>query len=168
MSSRILLLLLFSVLFTISASAQTRPNFPDPSEGENATLEEMRVRWEIKYAEKSRLENLDRAREVAQLGSELYNSYTSNKTFGSTEKKKLDRLEKVTRKIRSQAGGSDGEMKDEDRPTQLDSALKRLAEVSAALKKAVEKTPRQVVSATVIERSNEVLELIRFVRLHTR
>jgi hypothetical protein len=50
----------------------------------------------------------------------------------------------------------------------MDPALKRLSEASTELRKAVEKTPRQVVSATVIERANEILEIIRFIRNSTR
>jgi hypothetical protein len=162
---RILFLLIALTTTAVVAAAQ-RP-MGDPSKEENVMMEEMRARWEIKYAEKERLENLDRAREAAQLGSELYNSYSHNKAFSSTERKKLDRLEKVTKKIRNQAGGSDGDVVIEDMPNQAEPALKRLAEIANDLRKAVEKTPRQVVSASVIERANEVLEVIRYVRSFT-
>lgn len=131
-------------------------------------VEEMRAKWEIKYAEKERLENLDRAREAAQLGAEIFNSYSSNQSLSAIEKKKLDRLEKVTRRIRSQAGGSDGDDSDDKMPNQLEPALKRLSEAATEMRKAVEKTPRQVVSATVIETANEILDIIRFVRSSTR
>jgi hypothetical protein len=143
----------------------------DPTRGVEevgaSLIDEMRVKWEIKYAEKERLENLDRAREASQLGSELYNSYTRNNAFTSNEKKKLERLEKVTKKIRSRAGGSDGDVTISDVTNQMDSVLKRLAATADEMKKAVEKTPRQIVSATVIERSNEVLELIRWIKNFT-
>lgn len=163
---RILFLLIALTATAVVAAAQ-RP-IGDPSKEENKMLEEMRARWEIKYAEKERLENLDRAREAAQLGSELYNTYSHNKAFGSTEKKKLDRLEKVTKKIRNQAGGSEGDVVIENMPSEAEPALKRLAEISNDLRKAVEKTPRQVVSASVIEKANEVLEVIRYVRSFTQ
>ncbi len=162
-----ILFLLIALTTTAVMTAAQRP-MGDPSKEENKMLEEMRARWEIKYAEKERLENLDRAREAAQLGSELYNTYSNNKAFGSTEKKKLDRLEKVTRKIRNQAGGSDGDVVIENMPSEAEPALKRLAEISNDLRKAVEKTPRQVVSASVIEKANEVLEVIRYVRNFTQ
>ncbi len=168
MSRRIFFLLILFVSCTGAASAQINRNAPDPSAEESKTLEEMRVRWEIKYAEKERLENLDRAREAAQLGSELYKTFSSSKTFSPIEKKKLDRMEKVTRKIRNQAGGSDGDVVIENMPNQTEPALKRLAEIADEMRKAVEKTPRQVVSASVIERANEVLEIIRYVRGFTR
>ncbi|HEY0544648.1 MAG TPA: hypothetical protein VGC91_04555 [Pyrinomonadaceae bacterium] len=161
-----LLLLIFTCACAVSA--QTTRNQPnDPNDQESQLVEEMRVKWEIKYAEKERLENLDRAREAAQLGSELYKAYSSSNSFSSNEKKKLDRLEKVTRKIRNQAGGSDGDETDKQLPPQLEAAFKRLSEATDELRKGVEKTPRQVVSATVIERANEILDIIRFVRTST-
>lgn len=164
MSLRIILCFLFLISCAAAACAQARNQPNDPTDQESQLVEEMRAKWEIKYAEKERMENLDRAREAAQLGSELYNTYSNTKMFSQTEKKKLDRLEKVTRKIRSQAGGSDGDGEDEQPPNQMDAALKRLSEASTELRKAVEKTPRQVVSATVIERANEILEIVRFLR----
>jgi hypothetical protein len=167
MSLRILFLFLIFIFCAGAASAQLRRHDP-MEEDSNQTIEEMRARWEIKYAEKERLENLDRAREAAQLGSELYTTFSHTKTFSPTEKKKLDRLEKVTRKIRSQAGGSDGEVSIENMPSQTEPALKRLAGMTDDLRKAVEKTPRQVISAAVIERANEVLEVIRYIRNFTR
>ncbi|MBV9957729.1 MAG: hypothetical protein JO360_04875 [Acidobacteria bacterium] len=168
MSLRFVLCFLFLVSCACAASAQTRNQPNDPTDQESQLIEEMRAKWEIKYAEKERTENVDRAREAAQLGSELYHNYTNSQLFSQTEKKKLDRLEKVTRKIRSQAGGSDGDNEDEQVPTQMESAVKRLSEASSELRKAVENTPRQVVSATVIERANEILEIIRFIRNSTR
>ena len=169
MSLRIpFMLLLLSACACVASAQSTRPQPVDPNDQESLIVEEMRVKWEIKYAEKERLENIDRAREAAQLGSELFNTYTSNKSLGQTEKKKLDRLEKVTRKIRGNAGGSDGDGSDDQVPAQIEPALKRLSEATTEMRKAVEKTPRQVVSATVIETANEILDIIRFLRDTTR
>ncbi|HEX8919844.1 MAG TPA: hypothetical protein VF766_00105, partial [Pyrinomonadaceae bacterium] len=79
-----------------------------------------------------------------------------------------ERLEKLTRKIRSEAGGSDGEVTIENMPSQIEPALTRLTEICDKLRQVVEKTPRQVISAAVIERANELLEIIRYVRIFTR
>jgi len=128
---------------------------------------EMRARLEIQRAEKMRRENLDRAREVAQLGIELREAYTKNKSLDRPEIKKLERLEKLVRRIRSEAGGSDDDETLEDQPRELDGALTRIADYSVELRKGVEKTPRLVVSASVIERANQLLELINFVRTLT-
>jgi hypothetical protein len=163
-SSQFVLLSFLFLVLTCSVYGQATRSIGGPTEEENSGIEEMRARGEIKFAEKERLENLDRAREAAQLGSELYVTYTRINSFTPTEKKKLDRLEKVTRKIRSRAGGSDGDVTITDLSNQVGQMLKRLAETADEMRKAVEKTPRQIVSAAVIERSNEVLELIRYVR----
>lgn len=130
--------------------------------------DEMLARQDIKAMEKDYQENVERAREAAQLSTEIRDSYAHNKAFGRTEQKKLERLEKLARKIRNEAGGSDGDVTIEDVPSQIEPALTRLAEVSDKVRKGVEKTPRQVVSASVIEQANELLEIIRYVRGFTR
>ncbi len=130
--------------------------------------EEMIARHDIKAAEKDYAENIERAREAAQLSTEIRDSYLHNKAFSRTEQKKLERLEKLTRKIRSEAGGSDGDVTIENMPSQIEPALSRLAEISDKVRKVVEKTPRQVISASVIEQSNELLEIIRYVRGYAR
>ncbi|HWT03465.1 MAG TPA: hypothetical protein VN256_24660 [Pyrinomonadaceae bacterium] len=126
--------------------------------------EEMMARQDIEAAEKDYRENIDRAREAAQLSTEIRDAYLHNKAFGRTEQKKLERLEKLTRKIRSEAGGSGGDVTIENVPSQIEPALSRIAELTDKVRKVVEKTPRQVISASVIEQSNELLEIIRYVR----
>jgi hypothetical protein len=130
--------------------------------------EEMLARQDLKAAEKDHEENLERAREAVQLSTEIRDSYLHNKALGRIELKKLERLEKLTRKIRSEAGGSDGEVTIENPPNQIEPALTRIAEISEKMRKVVEKTPRQVVSASVIEHSNELLEIIRYLHSFTR
>jgi vacuolar-type H+-ATPase subunit I/STV1 len=143
-------------------------NRPDSKISVGSPEAEMLARAELKAAEKDYRENLERAREVAQLSTEIRDAYQLNKALGRIEEKKLERLEKLTRKIRSEAGGSDGEAVLEGVPAQLEPALTRLTEISDKMRKGVEKTPRQVVSAAVIERANELLEIIRYVRNFAR
>jgi vacuolar-type H+-ATPase subunit I/STV1 len=152
---------------------QTDPVSVNKSRNESDTMigspqAEMLERHRIKSEQKEYEENLERAQEAAQLSTEIRDAYLHNRTFGRTEQKKLERLEKVTRKIRSEAGGSDGDVTLENVPSQIEPALARLAELSDKLRKVVEKTPRQVVSAAVIERANELLEIIRYIRGYTR
>ena len=146
----------------------TQPN-TDASVGTNQGLlgnieDEMLARNEIKTAEKDRLENLERAREAAQLGIELRDSFRHSKSLSRDDVKKLERLEKLTRRIRNQAGGSDGDVTIENYPTQVEAALDRLAEFTESLNKDVEKTSRHVVSAGVIIRANEILEIVRYIK----
>lgn len=140
-----------------------------PKGGDLGTPEdEMRARNEIKIAEKERQENLERAREAAQLGAEIRDSFSKNRIFNNTDIKKLERLEKLARRIRSRAGGEDDKEPLNNIPASLEPALARLVETSEALCKGVEKTPRHVISTTVIDRANELLEIIRFIRTNAR
>ena len=151
-----------------ASSAEKGANRPDSKIMVGSPEAEMMARHELKAAEKDHFENLDRAREAAQLSTEIRDAYLRNKAFGHIEEKKLERLQKITRKIRSEAGGSDGEVTIEDVPTQIEPALARIAEISEKMRKVIEKTPRQVISASVIERANELLEIIRYLRTFTR
>lgn len=145
-----------------------RPDRPESKIMVGSPEAEMMARHELRVAEKDYRDNLERAREAAQLSTEIRDAYLHNKVFGRVEGKKLERLEKLARKIRSEAGGSDGEATLENVPTQMEPALTRLTEVTDKMRKVVEKTPRQVVSASVIERANELLEIIRYIRTFTR
>jgi len=181
----ILRTLLFVALVACAAAEARaqRPKLPDnadvgadqarPGRGRSRIMvgspeDEMMARQDIKALEKDYQDNVERAREAAQLSTEIRDAYVHNKAFGRTEQKKLERLEKLARKIRSEAGGSDGDVTIEDVPSQMEPALARLTEVSDKVREGVEKTPRQVVSASVIEQANELLEIIRYVRGFTR
>jgi len=124
----------------------------------------MRVKQSIKLLEKEYKQNVDRAREVAELGAQLRDALKEGRPFGREETKKLERLEKLTRKIRDEAGGSDEEDLINNPPGKLDSALSRLADIAESLFTAVQKTPRQVISAAVIEKANALLQLAKVTR----
>jgi hypothetical protein len=185
MPLRTIFLLTLVISFNIAAAAQSKepvrvpPTPVDPigadknSRNRDSGImvgspeEEMMARRDVRAAEKDHQENLERAREATQLSTEIRDSFLHNKTFSRTEEKKLERLEKITRKIRSEAGGSDGEVTLDDVPTEMEPAVTRLAEISDKMRKVVEKTPRQVISAAAIERANELLEVIRYIRKFT-
>lgn len=179
---RTLLFLSLLAVGAICVQAQTRPGSTSsamsaadsrpgdsPRVGDLGTPEdEMRARNEIRIAEKERQENLERAREAASLGAEIRDGFLKNKGFSTAEIKKLERLEKLARRIRSRAGGEDDDEPLNNVPASLEPAVTRLADTSEALSKGVEKTPRMVISTTVIERANELLEIIRFIRTNAR
>ena len=84
--------------------------------------------------------------------------------FGPEDSKKLERLEKLTKKIRNEAGGSETDADVKDIPTPMESAVKCTAELADDLRKLVEKTPRHVISASVIDQANKLLGLIQHLR----
>lgn len=139
-----------------SASGEQRPSGP--------LEDEMRAKRAIKFAESEHKENLERADELSDLATKLQSSYKSKNTLDREDSKRLDRLEKLAKQLRSKAGGSSSEVTLEKAPTDLDSALKRVVELSDSLSELVKKTPRQVVSTAVIDEANVLLELIDKVR----
>jgi len=129
--------------------------------------EEIRAKREIKMAEKDHQENLNRAREIAQIGKELRENFKDKTSFDRDCFKKIERLEKLTKKVRSEAGGEDEEV-NISRPTDLPAAITQISEASETLSKDVQNTPRRVVSASVINNANVLLELIRVAKTIAR
>ena len=136
----------------------------DDSDPMTSLEEEMRAKHAIKYAEKEYRENLDRAHELAALGTQLSEAFEKNHQFGREDLKKLDRLEKLTKAIRNAAGGSDSEKETDKARADFAATVKNMFGIIESLAGRVEKTPRHVISAAVIDEANVLLELIRSVR----
>jgi hypothetical protein len=132
--------------------------------GMGAPAEEMLERARIRYEEEIHEEMVERAEEAARIGDELLGSFKKNNSLTRDDLKRLERLEKLARKIRGAAGGSDDKEELHDPPGEIGGAVERLASLSTDLRTSVSKTSRLVISATVIERSNDMIELIRHIR----
>lgn len=145
-----------------------RPQSPLPPDRDNPHLgsfeEEIKAKRAIKLAEKDHKENLERARQILDLAKDLQASLKDKTTIDRNSLKKIERLEKLTKKIRNEAGGEDEEVKIVDRPTNITGAVNQIAETAESLSKTVHDTPRQVVSASMISTANVLLELIRLLR----
>lgn len=129
---------------------------------------DMRTRLILKAEKKAYEENVERAKEARQIASDLKSVYESKKAFDSEDRKKLERLEKLTRRIRNEAGGSDTNADPKDLPVTVDRALPLIAEKAEELCKAVENTPRRVLSTSIIDQANKLISLIQYVRDTTR
>jgi flagellar biosynthesis GTPase FlhF len=172
------LLLVFIVpVLTYAQSTPASGAFPPPpppptgteNKSENSILfgnteSEMRSKLAIKEDKKQYEENLARAREASQLAAQLQTSFQSKKSFSSDDNKKLERLEKLTKRLRNEAGGSEAESEAKDLPPNMGEAIKSLADMTEELRKEIEKTPRRVVSACVIEQANKLINVIQYVR----
>ena len=168
-------ILVCASLAAAQAASQPRPT-PLPQPGPDGTIrnsdssplttfeEEMRAKRAIAIAEKDHEENLKRAREIAQLGKEIKDSLKDKPVLDRDSLKKVERLEKLTKKIRGEAGGEDEEVDIPNKPSDLPATVAQIADASESLSKNVIDTPRQVVSASVIGKANVLLELIKIVR----
>lgn len=141
---------------------------PLPKTPEERAQEEMLLRATIRRGEESHREMVERARENAQLGSDLQSVANERTTLAPEDVKKLERMESLARKIRGESGGSDDDETVANPPRDLASALKLLSETSDDLLKKVEKTSRLVASYAVVRRSNEVIQLVRHVKTLAR
>jgi len=136
----------------------------DDKEPLTVVEEEMKAKRAIKEAEREYQENLGRARDLSSLGVALVTSFKQKNALDHDDIKKLDKVEKLAKAIRRAAGGSEDKVEMEKPPRDLTSAMEMLSDVSQSLKEKVEKTPKHVISATVIDEANVLLELIRIVR----
>jgi hypothetical protein len=161
------------LLFSAATLAQPRNPVPQPTPEDkhgggdidfSSRIDEMRTRLILKAEKKSYEENVARAKEAEQLATDLKASYEVKDTFTAEDQKKLERLEKLTRRIRNEAGGSDANDDQKDLPSTLRSAVGALADMAEGLCKEVKKTPRRVLSLSVIGQANKLIGVIQFVR----
>jgi hypothetical protein len=136
----------------------------DPSRSFAGVEEEMRAKRAIQVVDKEYQENLERARDLSFLGTALVTSFKQKNTLDREDIKKLDKVEKLARSIRNAAGGSNEDVQLEKAPNDLASALNMLEDLGKSLREKVEKTPKHVISAAVIDEANVLLELVRIVR----
>jgi hypothetical protein len=166
---------LLCAAFTSAAAQQNtqvqKPISVDPDNPSDDTAktftaleEEMRAKRAIKFAEKEYQENLDRARDLSVLGASIVASFKQKNELDRDDIKKLEKVEKLAKGIRRAAGGSEDDVEMEKPPKDLRSAVDMLGDLSKSLKDNVEKTPKHVISAAVIDEANVLLELIRIVR----
>jgi hypothetical protein len=136
----------------------------DVSHGLTDLEEEMRAKRAIKFAEREYQENLERARDLSFLSASIVASFKQKHQLDQENLKKLEKVEKLAKSIRRAAGGSEDDCEMEKPPTDLVVAVNMLGDLSKSLKDKVEKTPKHVISAAVIDEANVLLELIRIVR----
>ena len=165
---------LIATPFTFAAAQQNsqlqKPVSTEPEKGDDnkepftVVEEEMRAKRAIKYAEKEYQENLARARDLSSLGVLIVASFKQKSGLDQEDIKKLEKVEKLAKGIRSAAGGSEDDLAMEKPPKDLAAAIEMRNDLSQSLKVKVEKTPKHVISAAVIDEANVLLELIRIVR----
>ena len=158
----------------LSAQAQPQPvrPLPQPSPidrrndgldfGNRAT--DMRTRMLLKKEKKEYEEHVERAQEARDLAAELRKTYEIARGFNAADYKKLERLEKLTRRVRNEVGGSQTDADPRELPRTQDEAVALLGDMARELCDEVEKTPRRVVSASIINQANKLIALIQYVR----
>ncbi len=123
-----------------------------------------RTRLILKAEKKAHQEHVDRAKEARELAAELQKTYEAARSFNAADYKKLERLEKLTRRIRNDIGGSQTNADPKELPITIDEAVNVMAKMTKDLSEEVEQTPRRVVSASIIDQANKLVALIQYLR----
>lgn len=142
------------------------PNFEkgddkEPAKGMRAMLYKMQIEKEKKDFQ----EMLDRGEQVDKLTAEVAKSVEAHGSLTEDDKRRIDDVEKLVKKIRGELGGSDDDDTDADaKPKDVVSGVKYLRDSTTKLVAELKQSSRFTVSAAAIEASNTVLKGARFLR----
>jgi membrane-associated HD superfamily phosphohydrolase len=157
-----LLTILIAILFAVTySSAQRTEQKDEPSDG----LKETMAKWRIKSEKKDFEELQKKGEETEKLVDELTESFAEKKKLTADDTVKLEKLEKLVKKIRNEVGAQNDDEDDDDMPKDLVEAFATLHEKTASLLKELKKATRLTVSAIAIETSNSLLKIVKFIRL---
>lgn len=160
--------LVFVAAATVFASAQgadasSRSGVPQ-KEDLPTGIKESLAKQRIEREKKDFAEMLERGEEALKLSEQLEKSYAEKNQFSAEDQKKLDRLEKVVKKIRNEIGGDDGDEESAEKPSSISKALETLKLNTSKLVGELKKTSRYSVSVIAVESSNALLKVVRFLR----
>lgn len=151
------LILMASV--TCAQTASTTREQEDQGEAFRDTM----VRMQIKREEDEHKKRLEKASKIRGLASDLVKDSEKGRLTGSADKKLRD-IEKAARQIRSELGGSNDDTPLESPPDSLNKAVHQMDTLSGQFNASLEKTSRQVVSATVLAEASEIIQLVKIIR----
>ncbi len=164
------ILIAFSLTASESARAQndasSRSGEPTKVEDFPKGIQESLVKQRIDREKKDYAEMLARGEEAVKISSELEKSFARNSQLSVEDRKKLDRLEKLVKKIRSELGGDDDDETAviDDQPLSMQNAFGALQNTTIKLADELKKTTRYTVSVVAVESSNLLLKVVRFLR----
>jgi len=171
---RLTFALLLVTAVTVGVNAQS--NMPDASTNERGSkakqddlpknIKESLAKSRIENEKKEFQELIQRGEETLKLTEELEKSFSQNNKLSAEDQKKLDRLEKLAKKIRKELGGDSDEDSDKevDKPSSMQNALQALQNNSTKLFEELKKATRHSISVIAIQSSNSLLKAVRFLR----
>jgi membrane-associated HD superfamily phosphohydrolase len=136
-------------------------NTEDFPKGIKESLAKSRIEREKKDYE----ELLQNVEEAVKLSESLEKSFTESNQLSAEDQKKLDRLEKLAKKIRRELGANDSDnLDEEEKPSSMRNAFKTLQSSTGKLVAELKKTTRHSISVIAIQSSNAFLKVIKFIR----
>lgn len=128
------------------------------------TLAKSRIEKEKKDYE----ELLESGDEALKISEQLEQSFAANNKFSAEDKKKLERFEKLVKKIRRElrSEGGDDESDSAENPADTKTMLKNMIDKTATLVAELKKASRYSVSVIAFENSNALLRTVRLLRFN--
>lgn len=159
--------MLFSVAAFSQSDASTWNGRPRQEELPK-NIKETMAKQRIEREKKEYAELLERSEEAVKLSEELEKSFAVSNQLSGEDQKKLERLEKLVKKIRNDLGGDDDGDDEENlknkKPSTMGTAFKVLKTNAAELFSEIKKSTRYSVSVVAIQTSNALLKLVKFIR----
>jgi len=165
--------LIFTLFFIIGAvvfanaqtDATTRNGVPSKEDMPKGIQENL-AKQRIEREKKDFADLLSRGEEAVKLSNDLEKSFSQNNQLSAEDRKKIDRLEKIVKKIRNEIGADndDEAVEVDDKPLSVLNALKALQNNTVKLVDELKKSTRYSISVVAIESSNLLLKVVRFLR----
>lgn len=162
------------VVFFITVDAQIQ--MPDASSPNSRTplnkeelpknIKERLAQSRIEREQKEYDELVERSEEVQQISADIYQSTGTRAFLTSDDAKKIDRLEKLIKKVRKELGGDDDDEKINNQDVFRDffTALTALKADSEELTSQIKKSTRYSISVEAIEKCNQLLRILEFLQ----
>ncbi len=170
---RIIPLLVLTTLFCAVVPAQsaeenkvgTVPKMDQEKDAAPKSVQETLEKMRIDKDKKDHEEMVDRGDEALRISNQLEKSFEQNGRLSSEDLGRLERVEKLAKKIRDELGGHEDDSDDDGvGAPSLDVAVKTLLTSASALYDELKKTSRFTISAAAIQSSNTVLKLARLLK----
>lgn len=162
----IFLFLIGAVVFSRAQGDSTGRNGDLPKVEVPKGIQESLAKQRIEREKKDFAELLSRGEEAHKLSVDLEKSFTENNRLSTEDRKKIDRLEKIVKKIRTEIGADDDDtaIEVDNKPLSVINALKVLQNNTAKLVDELKKSTRYSISVIAVESSNLLLKVVRFLR----
>jgi len=150
---------------TDASTPSGKSNKEDYPKGIKESLAKSRIEREKKDYQ----ELLQNGEEAVKLSESLKNTFAESNQISAEDRKKLDRLEKLAKKIRRELGANESDEADDDeKPSSMLNAFKILQTSTGRLVEELKKTTRYSVSVVAIQSSNAFLKVIKFIRFEKK
>lgn len=160
----LVLLTLFSIILVSAQSEQDKNDSikkMDLPEG----LQETLAKRKLKAEEKEFQELIKSGEDAVKLSEELSKSFAENQKLSAEDKKKLEKLEKIVKKIRQELGAEE-DKEIVETPTTISNAFDNIKDKSANLLEELKKRTKFSISVVAVESSNTIWRLVKFLRLN--